>query len=80
MSVDSDIDILHLHCVGGRLNPEQSHALPADHYGDPSRIVRLQSERNCGGCLYDRPGKRGSFCGKGQQHGKRCEFYRMKKK
>jgi hypothetical protein len=31
--------------VGGRLNPERSRALPQHRYGDPSRSVRLSSER-----------------------------------
>ena len=51
-----DIDILQLHCVGGRLNPEPSRALPASYYGDPANAVKLAGESRCNSCLYSRKG------------------------
>ena len=75
-----DIDMLQLLCVGGRLNPQPSRALPQRSYGDPANLVRLQGESKCATCLYSRRGKKERFCSKGQQYGKRCEFYRIAKK
>ncbi|MBV8666715.1 MAG: hypothetical protein JO269_09545 [Burkholderiaceae bacterium] len=75
----TEVDLLEIHTVGARLKPEPSRALPSNHYGDPSKVVKLQSEAACGRCLYSRPGKRGEFCGKGKDYGKRCEFFRIKK-
>jgi len=74
------IDILALHLVGARLTPEKSRALPQEQYSDPSKHVKLACESKCSECLYSRPGKLDVFCGKGRQYGKRCEFFRIKKK
>ena len=74
------IDLLQIHLAGGRMNPEKSRALPQALYGDPARHVKLQGESKCRECLYSRPGRNGTFCGKGQDYGRRCEFFRIMKK
>jgi hypothetical protein len=74
------IDLLKINFAGARLNPEKSHAYPQNFYGDPAKVVKLQSETNCNTCLYSRTGKAGLFCSKGRDYGKRCEFYRITKK
>jgi hypothetical protein len=77
---DDKIDLLAIHCAGGRLRNEPSRALPQEHYGDPAKHVRMEGETKCNECLYSRPGKLDVFCGKGRPYGKRCEFFRIKKK
>lgn len=78
--MNDEIDMLQLLCVGARLNPQPSRALPQRSYGDPAKLVRLQGETKCRTCLNSRRGKAGAFCGKGQQYGKRCELFRIAKK
>jgi len=77
--MNDDIDILKLMCVGGRLNPEPSRALPFRAYRDPAKLVHFESEKTCKACLYGRSGRAGQFCSKGGEYGKRCEFFRMAK-
>lgn len=72
------IDLLVIHSVGGRLNPEESRARPMHEYGDPARHVRFESEK-CGSCAYSRPGKAGQFCSKGREHGTKCRDFKGKK-
>lgn len=78
--MSSDVDLLVIHAAGARVDPEPSNALPEEFYGDPAKVVKLQSEMKCSECLYSRPGKRGLFCGRGQEYGKRCEFFRIAKR
>lgn len=78
--MNDDIDLLQLMCVGGRLNPQPSRALPLRYYRDPSKTVRFESETTCKTCLYGRSGKSGQFCSKGREYGKKCEFFRMAKR
>lgn len=44
-AVTDKIDLLALHFVGGRLNPEPSRAREARYYGDPARNIRFERER-----------------------------------
>jgi len=76
--LSDEIDIAHLAFI--RIGKEPSKACPADFYRNPAHTVKLQSELSCDRCLYSRPGKAGLFCGKGQQYGKHCEFFRKDKK
>lgn len=39
-----EINVLALHCVGGRLNPEPSRAREARYYGDPAKSIRFECE------------------------------------
>jgi hypothetical protein len=76
--MSSDIDLLALHFVGGRIAPEESRARPMREYGDPARYVKFEGEK-CGSCVYSRPGKAGQFCSKGKKHGTKCREYKGKK-
>jgi len=80
---EDKVDLLHLHCVGARLNPQPSKALPRHLYRDPATHVKFASETKAGGCvrcLYHREAKSGNYCAKGKRHGKRCEYFRIAKK
>lgn len=72
------VDLLEVLCVGARLAPEESRALPQHYYGDPIKIVKFESEK-CSNCVYSRPGKNGQFCSRGKQYGARCEQYKKAK-
>lgn len=74
----SDIDLLHLHAL--RIGKEPSKAAPQSHYRDPAETARLPGETKCGSCLYSQRGRDQMFCGKLQEYGKKCEFYRIHKK
>lgn len=39
-----EINLLALHCVGGRLNPERSRAKDARYYGDPAKSIEFPAE------------------------------------
>jgi hypothetical protein len=71
---------LEIRLADARLQSEKSSALPAKMYGDPARIVMLQSEQNCSPCVYSRPGAKGEFCGQGREYGKRCSKFKDKRK
>ena len=51
--MNAKIDLLAIHTVGARLNPEKSHALRSKQYGDPANSVRFERE-TCFGCKYER--------------------------
>ena len=78
MMDEEKIDVLELQLR--RIGKDKSHAGPVKNYGDPSRTVRLQSESACGKCNYRRTGTTSLFCGRGQEFGKKCEFFRLEKK
>lgn len=58
MKADDEIDLLALHTVGARLNPQKSHALPQEYYADPAKRVRLRGEAEQRERNKARPGKR----------------------
>ncbi len=84
----SDVNVLALHLVGGRLNPERTHAAPAEFYDDPAKVVRMTAEK-CAGCKYERqimagPAAGAMLCQKKEKnneerkHGARCMDFRQK--
>jgi len=41
---DDKIDLLAIHCAGGRLRNEPSHACKQEQYGDPSKHIKLKGD------------------------------------
>jgi hypothetical protein len=78
MHDDDNIDVNALYRL--RINKEPSTACPTSYYSDPAQGVKLVGESACGKCLYSGSGTKGPYCGRLQQWGVRCEFFRKVKR
>lgn len=78
--MSEEVDLLQLRLVGGRLNPESSHACPSHFYGDPSNSVKLSKIRLgvCDTCINQAVSAEGRRCLKDKTISEgiiRCEFF-----